>query len=206
MYCSNCGAPASGNFCSRCGARLGPGQPEVLLPQDWKDEIRYNVLLHFPEVRDLIARHAAQAKKGISGEQFLALADKAFAPLVGVSLGTVAAIIVPIYARIGIQTGKARKVELSMPAGKAVVAAVCSLARFGRQLKQVHQGDDGCVLEAVLPSDFRSWQGELVIAIQNQGGSTLVEAVTKIPGQLYDWGKSKQCLDQLFKDLETLVD
>jgi hypothetical protein len=64
MYCSQCGAKASGEFCSRCGARLTAPLAEPIVPQDWLDECRYQVLLHFLEVRDLIARHAAQALRG----------------------------------------------------------------------------------------------------------------------------------------------
>lgn len=221
MYCSNCGAKAAGNFCSRCGARLASSQEPPPLPQDWqdergaqppvpshdwKDEIRYDVLLHFPKVRDLIARHAAQAREGTSAEDFLKFCDKALAPLMDVSLSTVVSIALPIYTRIGIKTGKTRKEVLPGRAGKILVAALCSLARYGRQLKQVHQGEDGCVLEAVLPSDMWSSQGELVVSIRRQRTETHVEAATKIPGQLFDWGKSKQCLNQLFEDLESLLD
>ena len=34
---------------------------------------------------------------------------------------------------------------------------------------------------------------------------TDVAAATKIPGQLFDWGKSNQCLKELFDDLENLL-
>jgi hypothetical protein len=30
---------------------------------------------------------------------------------------------------------------------------------------------------------------------------TLVEAATNVPGQLYDWGKSQRCLDELFAEV-----
>jgi hypothetical protein len=225
MYCSNCGTKASGNFCFACGARLisaedapspASGQPdpsdqaekpadERVLRHDWQHEIRYDVLLHVSEVRDLIARHAAQSRKTMTGEQFLSLCDKAFQPLAGVSLSTVVSIAAPIYSRLGIRTGKAHSEVIAKPAGKALVAALCSLARHGRQLKQVHQAQDGCVVEATLPSDLWSLEGELVISVRRHGPGTFIEATTKIPGQLYDWGKSKQCLQQLFEDVKMLV-
>jgi hypothetical protein len=205
MYCSNCGQKAAGNFCSGCGARLTPGSGAPIPPQDWKEEIRYQVLLQFPEVRDLIARHAAQGRKGMSGEQFLELCDKALDPVLGFSVTKVASIVAPVYARLGVRTGKKRTEVLPTPGGKALVAAVCSLARFGRPLKQVHQGEDGCVLEAGLPPDVWAWEGELVISIHRARTGTQVEAATQIPGQLFDWGKSKRCLNQLFEDLTSLV-
>ena len=58
MYCSHCGVKASGNFCSGCGSRLASPVEEPIVPvvvQDWTGELRYDALLQFPEVRDLIA-------------------------------------------------------------------------------------------------------------------------------------------------------
>jgi hypothetical protein len=221
MYCSNCGTQATGNFCHACGARLvgaaaataapqpvddgRPKPPQRIVRHDWEHEIRYDVLLHFTEVRDLIAQHAAQCRKAMTGEQFLSLCDTAFKPLTGVSLSTVVSIAAPIYSRLGIRTGKAHAEVVARPAGKALVAAICSLARHGRKLKEVHQAQDGCVLEATLPSDLWSLGGELVVSVRRHGPGTLVEGTTKIPGQLYDWGKSKQCLQQLFDDVKMLV-
>ena len=113
--------------------------------------------------------------------------------------------MVPIYSRLGIRTGKSRSAVVAAPVGKGLVAAVCSLARYGRSLKRVHQGEDGCVLEAVLPSDIWSWEGEVVVSVRRDRAGTQVEAATKIQGQLFDWGKSRRCLDQLFEDVESLL-
>jgi hypothetical protein len=201
MYCSHCGTQASGNFCAACGTRLaGAAAPSG----DWRREVRYHVLLHFPEVRDMIAASAAQAPRaGMTGEAFLELGDKAFQPLAGVSLSTVQSIAVPIYTRLGIQTGKARSQAYREPPGAMLVAAICSLARRRRELTQVHQGEDGCVLEAAIPSDWRSFAGTLLVSVARGGEATILEATAKIPGQLYDWGKSAQCLSELFADLQT---
>jgi hypothetical protein len=43
--------------------------------------------------------------------------------------------------------------------------------------------------------------GDLIIAVARHTGGTLVEARTDIQGQLYDWGKSTRCLEQLFGEL-----
>jgi hypothetical protein len=204
MYCSHCGAEGANHFCSHCGQPLHGEIVSAEVVEDWRDEVRYAVLLHFGEVRDLIAKSAAGAKKGMSGEQFLDLADKAFAPLGGVSLATVASLAMPLYARLGIQTSKTRELVTGAPPGSIIVAAVCSLARFGRKLQEVHQGQDGCILEAELPSDWRSFAGELVITIERADHGTRLAATAKIPGQWYDWGKSDQCLNQLFADVEGL--
>jgi hypothetical protein len=206
MYCSDCGAKAAGSFCSQCGARLATLEPAAqALDQDWQHEIRYAVLLHFPEVRDLLAQHAARMSKGLSGEAFLDLCEKVYEPVPGVSLSTLAGILAPLYARMGIRTGKVRTEYLPAPAGRVLVAVLCSLAGHGRTITGVHQGEDGCVLEAVLPSDFRSFEGQFIVSVRRHGPEAQVEAATRIPGQLFDWGKSRQCLHQLFEDLPRLI-
>jgi hypothetical protein len=212
MFCSNCGAKAAGNFCSACGARVSPS-PRVLpifndLPAtpDWHDEVRYNILLHFPEVRDLIAHHAGMARKRMTGEQFLELCDKLFKPIAYGSLSTVVSIAAPLYSRMGIRTGKKRGEVVPFPTGKILVAALCSLARHGWEMQKVHQGEDGCVIEATLPSDIWSFPGELIVSIHRCPPGTQVDAEGKIAGQLYDWGKCQKCLDCLFADLPGLVD
>lgn len=205
MFCSNCGTAANGNFCAHCGIKFESAQITLpiaeALPADWSAEHRYETLLRYPEVRAQIERAAEQSRSWLSGEQFLKLAEKAFEPLMGVSFDTVTAIALPISRRLGIQTGKTRSELLAASLGRTIVAALCSLARHGRKLTKVHQAEDGCVLEAVLPPDLRALAGELLVTIRRSGNSTQVEAATKIPGQMFDWGKSKQCLNQLFSEL-----
>lgn len=205
MFCHQCGAKAHGNFCTACGTRLGAPErePEPLL-QDWSDEIRYEVLLRQPEVRDLIARHAAQSKKRVSGEEFLELCDKAFIPIIGVSVAKIGAIALPLYARLGIKTGKTLQDRFEAPAGKLLVAALCSMARNGQTLQKVEQGEDGCLLNAKLPSDIWSFAGDILLTVERKENGTRVEAATVIKGQLYDWGKSKRILAALFEDLKGL--
>lgn len=206
MYCSNCGEKASGNFCASCGARLATadGKPaNAVVPLDWSQEVRYETLVQIPEVRDRIAREATGAKKSLTGEQYLELFDKAFSP--AVSLKKVAEIAQPLYASWGIQTGKTRLGIMPAPVGKVIVAVLCSLARTGRTIKHVTQAEDGCVLEATMPSDLFSLEGEEVISIRRTAEGTRVEAATKIPGQLYDWGKCNRCLSKLFEELEAVA-
>lgn len=217
MYCSNCGSKATGNFCASCGSALqasGQGRSAGPAPQtasqpaptDWSEELRVDALLRVPEVRELVSRHAAQAAKRMTGEQFLDVCGKVLAPFgvsmgEGVSMGKIAEVAQPIYARIGIGTGKTRAQVFDRPAGGVLVALLCSLARNGRTLKQASQAEDGCVIEATIPSDMWSLEGALLVTVQRRAEGTFVEAATKIKGQLFDWGKSKQLLDELFTDL-----
>jgi hypothetical protein len=217
MYCSNCGSKATGNFCASCGSALqasaagqstasAPHIPQAAAPGDWSEELRVDALLRVPEVRELVSKHAAQAAKRMTGEQFLDVCGKALEPFGlamggGVSMGKVAEVAQPIYARMGIGTGKTRAQVFARPAGGVLVALLCSLARNGRTLRQASQAEDGCVIEAAIPSDMWSFEGDLLVTVQRRAEGTFVEAATKIKGQLFDWGKSKQLLDELFTDL-----
>jgi hypothetical protein len=41
-----------------------------------------------------------------------------------------------------------------------------------------------------------------MVSIQAAEGGSLVEASTKIPGQLMDWGRSTRLLRDLFEDID----
>lgn len=226
MYCTNCGTKRTGNFCGNCGCKFPPPIPDqaaktvgVLEPDesplvedafladvgssDWEEEFRYKVLLHYPEVRDMIARYSAQAQKGFTAEEFLKICDLAYKPLVGLSLSTVASIALPLNRKLGFKTGKSRIEHFSSPIGHLLVSSVCSMARRSQTLKQVHQGENGCVFEAQLPSAVWAMDGEIMITVEHAAPKTKVEAITRIHGQLFDWGLSTRVLDQLFEDLRS---
>jgi hypothetical protein len=204
MFCSECGKPAQGKFCSYCGARLAA--TEVIanaVPTEsglkWEHEVEYETILRYPGVRDKIERHARQAPVRLTGEQFLMLADK-LVPL-GVPLEDLVSVVQPLYSRLGIKTGKERAGQVPAPVGEVIVRALCSLARRGQTLRGVTQAVDGCVLEAALPSDLFSLNGDLLVSVRRSGTEAEVRGATRIGGQFYDWGKSKRCLDTLFADL-----
>ena len=207
MFCTNCGLKGTGNFCASCGTKHGPvadqeSVPEVL-PVDWEHEFRYEVLLRVPEVRDRLSK-CGSARKKMTGEEWLGLSDHIFKPLChGVSLKTVATIALPIYTKMGIKTGKTRTEVVTEPVGRVIVNVLCALAETGLPLAAVHQGDAGCVIEAKLPSDLWSFEGQLVVTIERTNTGTSVGAQTNIPGQWYDWGKSAKYLQQLFGYLQT---
>jgi hypothetical protein len=243
MFCSNCGARASGNFCSSCGSRLtvptaeiaaSPAPPKLapelegLVParaaappvlrasaptpessglagHGWWQEHRYEELLQYSDVRQAIVEHARQAPKGLSAEEFLKHCDAIFKPMGPIPMTSVAAIIVPMYASWGIEMKRTRSQTFAHPVGKTIVAVLCSLARTGRKLKEVHQGEDGCIVEALLPSDMWSWEGEILVTIQRASHGSHVSAATRVPGSLFDWGKSSKCLDDLMKDCQWLL-
>ena len=41
----------------------------------------------------------------------------------------------------------------------------------------------------------------LILAVARHDGGTQVDARTDIQGQVFDWGKSTRCLEELFREL-----
>lgn len=204
MYCVNCGLKLTGQFCAGCGTNAtSPSEGRDLLPTgDWRQELRYDVLMRYPEVRARLA-DLPEAEKCISAEAWMELGETVLKPFGGLSAKTVTSIVVPLSTKMGIKTGKTRTELLADPPGQVMVEVLCALARHGWSLVKVHQGDLGCVFDAKLPSDFWSFEGKITVAVERRGTQTKVEAATNIPGQRFDWGKSACCLDALFADLRT---
>ena len=216
MFCAQCGAhcQADDRFCSSCGAPLrasvpGP-QPEAPAqgsPADWSEIVDYRVLTAIPEVHDRVAHAAAQASAPMSAADFLAVADKAIAPLVSstVSTESIMQLVQPIYERMGMQTGKTQTEEVPWPTGRVIVAVLCSCARRSMTIGAVHQGADGVVIEATLPSSALAMKSTLVATIARSSPGTSVQAAAATKGQLYDWGRSKRTLQTLFEDVAALA-
>lgn len=203
MYCSQCGTPGSGNYCTNCGTRLAPAAwSEPSARADWSHEVRYDVLVAHPEVRDLLAQSARGNHLNISAEKLLKVYDKFLAKAAGgVELSDLSTIVVPILTRMGVRTTKERTERIAAPVGRTIVAVLCSLAARGSTVKDVHQAFDGCAIEAVLPSDVWSWEGALLLTITAQGDWSRLDARSTIGGQAFDWGKSVRWLDHLVNDV-----
>jgi hypothetical protein len=196
MYCGECGERGEGKYCTHCGSKIVAGGT-VAATADWDHEVRYEAILAFPGVREAIDRSTRGSKRRVSGEQFLALAEA----LVPVPLEKLAGVIQPLYASMGVKTGKERKAQVSATVARVVVRTLCSFAARGESLRGVTQHDDGCEIEATLPSDLWALEGSLIVNVRRDGAHSRVEARTVIPGQMFDWGKSTKRLERLVEDL-----
>jgi hypothetical protein len=156
-------------------------------------------------VRQIVAQHAALAPDRVSAQQFLKFFDKPLQQLTGVPISPLMAIAQPIYARLGVKTGKERVASIERPIHEALVALLCSLARNGHVLRELHIASDGCAVEAVLPSDMWAWEGMVLVTLRRADPRTEVRASTAIKGQLYDWGKSNRLLDVLIEDMAEIA-
>ena len=204
MHCSECGVEASGKFCWSCGAALrqpGAVPPAAVPPAAaWDGEDPdYAAVVAIPAVRDLLGAEAAAADHPMSGEEFLAKCEKVLPQ--PVPLVPLAEVIVPIYAQLGIKTGRTEKRVVPLPAGVALAGVLLSLARHGNDINRVEQAEDGCVVHAKLKSTMWHHKGHLVVTVTREGSGAVIEAATKIPGQLFDWGQSKIRLQTLFEDV-----
>ncbi|MBA0053933.1 hypothetical protein E0L36_24700 [Streptomyces sp. AJS327] len=167
----------------------------------WWDEHRYEVLVSTPEVREAVSASAAGARAPMSAEEFLA---RAFAvlPFVGHQAVHGAAHGNRLGRRLGLRTGRTREEALPRPVGWVTTAVLCSLARHAQPVSAVEQHADGCTLTAEIPSDARTFGGVLTVTVgRGAEGHTTVRARAEIPGQLLDWGRSRQALDTLLADL-----
>lgn len=209
MYCSECGVKASGKFCHNCGQILHApdstpaSQNEGVNQQNenWEHDPRYETIIQVDAVRKVITHHAENAPKIISGEAILAVYDKVMSS--PIPLEKLAAVVQPLYESWGIRTGKDRQEFVNTPIGRGIARCLCSMARHGQKLQNVEQHNQGCILTAELPSSVCSLKGTLTISLQTCQAQTQVAAKTSIPGQMYDWGKSDRCLQQLFEDLRS---
>lgn len=168
---------------------------------EWdRNEPSYADAISLPAVRDLLAASAGGADHEITAQEFVEKCAKVLphaAPLV-----PVVDILGPLlYEHLGIKTGKTERRAVALPAGVALVGVLNSLARHGNEIRRVQQAADGCIVHAELRSNMWHHKGHLVVAVEQDGAGATVEAATKVPGQVFDWGRSKVRLQALFEDL-----
>ncbi|HEX4416098.1 MAG TPA: hypothetical protein VH107_20875 [Lacipirellulaceae bacterium] len=220
MFCSECGVEANGKFCWSCGRPLAQGRKsqdvirqeinskaDINAPAiNWSDMTDCQSLLAVPEVRERIARHAKKTKTHLTGEDFLGVCDKVFAPMSGgVPLTLIAKIAQPLAERLGFKSVKTRSERTTDRPGVVIVGILCSLAQNNQQVREAITESNGCTITAALPSDIWSLKTDLVVSVRTDAQFTIIEACVTIPGQKYDWGKCNRVLDLLFDNLLQLT-
>jgi hypothetical protein len=196
MRCSNCGSEVTGRFCSECGAQL-VSQGSIA------DFTSYRQIIADPRCREIIASYANQAKgEFLSANEFLNIAQTVMP--VSVPMEALGKISSKLGAAIGIKTTKARQMHLSYNFGHVLLVAICSLAKHCMKIQSVSEMQQSCTIEAVLPSSMWAWQGTIRLAIVVEDTGTKLIAETEVPGQMYDWGKSKRTIETLLSEISQL--
>lgn len=203
MYCQNCGKEVFGKYCSNCGTKV-VAENESESDINWSLEKDFSKLVKYPEIRNLISRYAGESSKKSSAKDFLGMVDIVFAPISEFSLEKMSDIIVPIFQKIGIATGKSETRNYKQSIQQLIVKSLCSLAKNGYPLESCQKATNGTVLTATIPSDMWTWGGNIVISIEVQNSFCKIDIATKIKGQMYDWGKSKKLIQRFFIDVETI--
>jgi hypothetical protein len=225
MFCTQCGKPAGPehNFCAGCGARLvrsGAAEaapvtavsvaPASIVPspptaplEDWRATTNYRVVLAHPEVKALIADASKASKAGMSADEFMKLAQPVLdaAGSGGVPMKLIAEIAAPMYAKMGVKTGKDAKNGYATPYGRVLAAILCSLASRNQTLIAIEEGTDGCVVQAEIPSSMTTWKGKMSLTVERKPEGTLVSSAVVFEGQSSDWGRAKRVLDDLHQDI-----
>lgn len=175
------------------GAEAGDG---------WADDHRFEVIIGVPVVRDALGSCAAQARVPMSAEEFLQRAAVVF-PSFGRAMDRGAVARGRDFAlKRGWRTGASREAGISAPVGQVIASVLCSMAFHGQVVHAVEQRADGCTLIAEIPTDRKTFGGVLRVRIDRGADrTTALQANAEIPGQLYDWGKSKQTVADLFADV-----
>ena len=119
----------------------------------------------------------------------------------GVPIKLIAEVAAPLYAKMGVKTGKDAKNGYATPYGRVLAAILCSLASRSQTLIAVQEGTDGCVVQAEIPSSLTTWKGKLTLSVERKPEGTLVTSAVVFEGQSSDWGRSKRVLEELHQDI-----
>jgi hypothetical protein len=206
VFCASCGAAVGGgNFCAVCGAPLRADSPARAAPSDpadWADEVRYDVIVAIPAIRDRIAENFALATQSANTQRLLDRMDLISAGSSARAGMGLAVMLQSSMARRGVKASGERAELVQRPVGWVLADVLCLLAGCGHSVRRVQQGSDGCALECVIAPNSRILiGGNLVVTVERTGQGACVRAVTHLPGLIRDWGASRSVLDQFFDDL-----
>jgi len=202
MYCHKCGEKTIEEICNKCGTRIV--QLDSLIVESWISENDFNKIIRHPEILELVSQYSEESKNKLSGEELLSKFDLVFGTFTGISIGFIAEIVVPIYSRLGIKTGKSDSIRFHDSIQEIFVKTMCSLAKHNYSIEEFHEAKDGIVLVGKIKSDLRSFGCKVIIELLGNSDFVDAKVQTLIKGQLYDWGKSKKIVKSILKDLSEI--
>ena len=205
LHCPKCQEKITGKYCSECGTKgTDKNESKELIVKSWREESDLSLIIENPKVQTIIRGVLEKSKKSISADEFLKRVDLLLSPLTGISLKKMTDILLPLYKKLGIKTGKSKTAYYSDIIQEVLLKTLCSLAKNNYPLIEVKQAYNGIILIAEIPSDMRTFGGKVIISLQENDEEVQVSIDAKIKGQLYDWGKSKSVIKNIYKDIEEL--
>jgi hypothetical protein len=169
VFCASCGAAAGGgNFCAVCGASLRADQTaQAPDPAEWADEVRYDVIVAIPEVRDRIAENFAAAIQAANTQALMDRIDLTSASdAVRTGLAW-APKLQSAMARKGVEASGEHAELWQRPVGWVLTDVLYVLAWCGYRVQGVEQRTHGCVMECVIaPSSRLLSGGTLVVTVE----------------------------------------
>ena len=81
-----------------------------------------------------------------------------------------------------------------------VLAFVLAFRHLEREIVAYYDTAHGSVIEVKLPVDVLAYAGTLSIEFIDESPSRiLINGATEIAGQMFDWGKGKRALEEVFE-------
>lgn len=134
---------------------------------------------------------------------------KLIAPIVGIPSG-----VFQLSMKLGDALGKklnlksSKKVEKILPNPYVLVvrATAAAIGSLKYEITNLLDTPQGSAIEAKLPLDIFSLGGSLLFEIIEQGTSLVhIIGSSEIKGQLFDWGKGKRSLQDVFDKIDQYV-
>lgn len=203
MFCVHCGASGAAAFCSSCGkSQVAETKSDPRLEVsdvDWDSSLDYDRLLRQPEARSRIAAAGKSAFRGITSEDFLAIFD-AVSPI-GISMQKVTDVLIPIYDKMGFNSQRCVQRSFLAPAGRTLLAVLCSMAAKSCTIANAEQDQDnadlGCRVFATIAGNVITNPGTMTATLRAIGERVDVRLDVKIAGQVYDWGRCQRLLNDM---------
>ncbi len=104
-----------------------------------------------------------------------------------------------LFKALGISQKRAASMSYSQPIGQVTVALLCALARNGYPIERVVQAEDGCFIEAALPSNWQSWKGAIACTVTTRPSGREIHISTTTPG-IWSWS-----VDLRFKKVISII-
>lgn len=155
-----------------------------------------------PKVRDILTREELEGLAHDAGMSDEDLA-KMLGPLTGLAGGAMQMAMSAgdaFWSGRGLKTVKSERLELAASYPVAVRSLVFALTGLGREIKAAFDTAEGAYFETDLPGDIFSRGGTLQFDVIERGaGAVELIGASEIKGQVFDWGKGKRALNDVFE-------